>query len=120
MVGGILDPVTRELLYDDGLVALDQEGLTLRRYYFPLLLSKRIAYTDIVNVRQRAMGTWTGKWRLGGSGDLRHWAPLDIHRPKKDTAIVLDLGKFVRPAFSPDDPERVMALLREHVKSAAS
>ena len=109
----------REVLYDDGLVELDQEGITLRRYYFPLAVSKRISYTDILEYKQRAMGAWTGKGRLWGSGDLRHWAPLDLRRPGKDTAIILDLGKFVRPVFSPSDPERVIALLREHVRTAA-
>jgi len=110
--------VAREVLYDDDLVELDHESITLRRYYFPLAMSKRISYTDILDV-QRAMGAWTGKSRLWGSGDLRHWAPLDLRRPGKDTAIILDLGKFVRPVFSPSDPERVIALLREHVRTAA-
>jgi hypothetical protein len=54
----------RKVLYDDGLVELDQEGITLRRYYFPLAMSKRISYTDIVEYKQRAMGAWTGKGRL--------------------------------------------------------
>jgi hypothetical protein len=111
--------VAREVLYEDDLIELDHEGITLRRYYFPLAMSKRISYTDILDVQQRAMGALTGKGRLWGSGDLRHWAPLDLHRPKKNTAIILDLGKFVRPVFSPNDPERVMPLLHEHVRPAA-
>ena len=112
--------MARQVLYDDGLVELDQEGITLRRYYFPSAASKRILYTDILGLRQRAIGAWTGKGRLWGSGDLRHWAPLDLHRPKKDTAIILDLGKFVRPVFSPNDPERVMALLHQYIRLSGS
>ncbi|MBV9846954.1 MAG: hypothetical protein JOZ47_18095 [Kutzneria sp.] len=111
--------MTDEVLYDDGLVTLDHEGITLRRYYFPLAISKRISYAAIMEVRQQPMGTWSGKGRLWGSGDLRHWAPLDLSRPSKDTAIILNLGKFVRPVFSPNDPERVMAILQEQVKTAA-
>lgn len=107
--------MTRTVLYDDGLVELDQQGITLRRYYFPWAGSKHIPYANIQGVHRRSMGAWTGKGRLWGSGDLRHWAPLDLRRPKKDTAITLDLGKFVRPVFSPDDPARVMALLSQHV-----
>lgn len=109
-----------EVLYDDGLVELDEQSITVRWYYFPLALSKRIAYTEIRGIDHRAMGTWTGKGRLWGSGDLRHWAPLDLHRPTKDIAIVLDLGRHVRPVFSPDDPERVLALLHQHVPGSAS
>lgn len=107
--------MTRTVLYHDGLVELDQDSITLRRYYFPWAGSKRIPYTDIRDAHDRAMDAWTGKGRLWGSGDLRHWAPLDLHRRKKDTAIILDLGKFVRPVFSPDNPARVMTLLRQHV-----
>lgn len=103
------------VLYDDGLVSLDRDGITLRRYYFPWAGRKRIRYSDIAGVQQHPMSMWSGKGRLWGSGDLRHWAPLDPHRPRKDTAIVLDLGKFVRPVFSPDDPARVVELLSEHV-----
>ncbi len=109
-----------EVLYDDGLVKLDEEGITLRRYYFPFATSKHIAYTDIRHVEQRSMGVLTGKGRLWGSGDLRHWAPLDLQRGKKDTAIVLDLGRFGRPVFSPDDPGRVMAILRHHAPTTPS
>ena len=112
--------VADEVLYNDGLVELDRQGITLRRYYFPIATSKHIAYTDIRGVRLRPMGVWTGKGRLWGSGDLRHWAPLDPHRPRKTTAIILDLGTFIRPAFSPDDPERVFALLLEHTPKATT
>ena len=40
--------VAREVLYEDDLIELDHEGITLRRYYFPLATSKRISYTDIL------------------------------------------------------------------------
>lgn len=102
-------------LYDDGLVVLDERGLTLRRYYFPLGTSKRIEYADVRGVTECTIGTWTGRYRLWGSGDLRHWAPLDTHRSAKRSAIVLDLGGTVRPWFTPDDVGRVMSLLRERV-----
>lgn len=103
------------VLYTDNVVELNEQGITLRRYYFPLALSKHIPYTAIHNIEQRPMGIWTGKGRLWGSGDLRHWAPLDLHRPHKDTVIILDLGRYIQPVFSPNDPERVLALLHQHM-----
>ena len=39
--------VMKQALYDDGLVTLDADGLTIRRYYFPLGTSKRIPYVQI-------------------------------------------------------------------------
>jgi hypothetical protein len=103
----------KQVHYDDGLVQLDADGLTIRRYYFPLGTSKHILYSQIKGVQQRNMGTWTGKGRLWGSGDFRHWAPLDLRRPWKEKALILDLGTRVKPVISPDDPDRVLALIQE-------
>ena len=104
----------KQMLYDDGLVQLDSDGLTIRRYYFPLGTSKRIPYARIKGVQERHMGALTGKGRLWGSGDLRHWFPLDLRRPQKEKALVLDVGKSVSPVITPEDPDRVLALLQEH------
>jgi hypothetical protein len=101
--------------YDDGKARLDEGGLTLRRYYFPLGSAKRIPYADIRAVSVRPMGWWTGRGRLWGSAHPRYWLPLDGSRPRKDSLVVVDIGRRVRPAFSPDDPARVMELLGERV-----
>ena len=103
----------KQILYDDGFVTLDSDALTIHRYYFPLGTSKRIAYSSIKGMQEILIGFWTGKGRLWGSGDLRHWFPLDLRRPQKDKAIILDVGAWVRPVITPDDPDRVLALLRE-------
>jgi hypothetical protein len=41
-------------------------------------------------------------------------ASLDPARLRKTTGLILDLGHFVRPFITPDDPERVEAVIREH------
>jgi hypothetical protein len=46
--------------------------------------------------------------------DLRHWFNLDWHRPKKHVGLVLDLGKRTKPVITPDDPQRVVAVLCAH------
>jgi hypothetical protein len=58
----------------------------------------------------------SGKGRGWGSAHPRYWLPLDISRPRKDKLVVLDLGRFVHPAFSPDEPDRVIAILKQHVR----
>ena len=103
----------KQVLYDDGLVKLDLDGLTIRRYYFPLGMSKRIPYARIKGVQELHMGALTGKGRLWGSSDLRHWFPLDLRRPQKEKALLLEVGTWVRPVITPEDPERVLALLQE-------
>jgi len=102
-----------QALYDDGLVNLDRDGITIRRYYFPLATPKRIPYSRIKGIQEWRMGGLTGKWRIWGSGDLRHWSPLDTRRPRKDRALILDLGRWVKPTFSPNDPDRVLQILRQ-------
>ena len=104
-----------DVLYDDGGVVLDRDGITLRRYYFPLGSSKRIPYGRIHGVRARPMGWLTGKGRGWGSAHPGYWLPLDWSRPRKHTLVVLDLGGRVKPAFSPDDPDRVLEILAQRI-----
>jgi hypothetical protein len=105
-------------LYDDGRVMLDAEAVTLRRYYFPSGSPKRIPYRDIKDVRVQRMGWLTGKGRGWGTAHPRYWLPLDVTRPRKDKLVVLDLGQTVQPAFTPDEPERVVGIIRERLGRA--
>ncbi|MGO8948612.1 MAG: hypothetical protein ACLQUY_13315 [Ktedonobacterales bacterium] len=109
----------KPVLYDDGLVQLDSSGLTIRRYYFPFGTSKHIPYAQIKGVHQWRMGgPGTFKGRLWGSGDFQTWAPLDLRRPWKEKALILDIGTSVRPVITPNDPDRVLALLQEQTARA--
>lgn len=87
--------------YDDGRVFLDDEGVTLHRYYFPFGTSRRIPYRRIQRVRAEPMGWLTGKGRGWGSAHPGYWLPFDPARPRKSTLIVLELGGWVKPSFSP-------------------
>jgi hypothetical protein len=109
--------VGAEVLYDDGRVVLDRDGITLRRYYFPLGTSKRIPYDRILGVQAQRMGWLTGKGRGWGSAHPRYWLPLDTSRPNKDTLLVLDLGGYVKPACTPDDPTQVLEILAQHIRT---
>ena len=108
--------MSSEIEYDDGRAVLDRDGITLRRYYFPTGRSKHIPYGQIHSVEVRTMDWLSGKGRGWGSGHPRYWLPLDTSRPRKDKLVVLDLGSYVHPSFSPDEPDRVVAILRQHVK----
>ncbi|MDQ6849519.1 MAG: hypothetical protein M3070_06000, partial [Actinomycetota bacterium] len=63
----------------------------------------------------RPMGWLTGKGRGWGTAHPGYWLPLDTSRPRKNTLVVLDLGGKVKPAFSPDDPDRVLAILQRRI-----
>jgi hypothetical protein len=100
--------------YDDGLIQLDRHALTLRRYHFPSGTSKVIPVRSIRGYQATPLGTVTQRFRIWGSSDFRRWLPLDIRRPLKSTLITVDLpGHRLRPAFTPEDPTRFIALLDE-------
>lgn len=96
--------------YDDGLVACADDALVIRRYYFPLGTSKQVPYSTIRSVRSCA----AGKGRIWGSGDFIHWRNLDVHRPQKDTGLIIDTGRRIKPVITPDDPGEVIRVLSSH------
>jgi hypothetical protein len=100
--------------YDDGLVQLDREAITLRRYHFPSGTSKVIALGTIRGYKAEALGLVIQRFRIWGSSDLRRWLPLDVQRPFKSTLITLDIpGTWPSPAFTPARPDEFTALLDE-------
>jgi hypothetical protein len=102
-------------LYRDDYLVVDDTGVTIRRYYFPLATPKRIEFADIKDVIVEQMTWRTGKGRYWGASDPRFWMPMDWTRGKKDKVLVFDVGSRIRPCVTPDDPDRVVELLRSKV-----
>ena len=100
--------------YDDGLVQLDRQALTLRRYHFPSGTSKVIPLQSIRRYKAEPLGLFMQRLRIWGSSDLRRWLPLDVQRPLRSTLITLEVpGTWPSPAFTPEDPEEFLAMLAE-------
>jgi hypothetical protein len=100
--------------YDDGLVQLDGEALTLRRYHFPSGTSKVIPLVSIRGYSVKPLGLVLNRFQLWGPADLVRWLPLDIGRPLKSTMITLDVpGTRPSPACTPRDPDRFIEVLDE-------
>jgi hypothetical protein len=102
-------------LYEDPGLTLDENGITIHRYYFPMGGPKRIAYVDIRGVKSQPMGWITGKGRFWGASDPRYWFPLDLRRGNKPTVLILDVGARVKPCITPENPDRVLELLSARV-----
>ena len=104
-------------LYDDGRIVCDEDGLLLR-WYYPWG-AKRISYDTIKNVTELPLtgANSVRRWRIWGSGDFVHWWNLDPSRPRKTTALVLELGGRVRPTITPDEPATVEQIIREHLRA---
>lgn len=103
--------------YDDGLIQLDREAITLRRYHFPSGTSKIIRLRDIRGYRTSPLGLFLHRFRIWGSSDLRRWLPLDVWRPLKSTLVTLDVpGTYPNPACTPEHPAEFIELLDELLK----
>ena len=110
------DVVTsKATVYDDGRIACDDDGITIRWYY--LWGAKRIPYRAIRSAQTYPLTPLRGQRRLWGSPDFVHWYNLDGSRPGKETGIELDLGGSFRPCITPDDVEAVSRIIKEHVIS---
>ena len=105
--------------YDDGRIACDADGITIR-WYYPWG-AKRIPYTAIRSVERLPLTgvRRMGRGRIWGSGDFVHWWNLDPGRLRKEVALVLVLGTgaTIRPTITPDDPDAVERVLRERSSS---
>jgi hypothetical protein len=106
-----------EALYEDAGLVFDENGITIRRYYFPLAAPKRIAYNKIRGIRAKPISWASGIARFWGASHPRYWFPLDVHRASKQTLLILELGRWVRPCITPEDPDKVIALLKTRVKA---
>ncbi len=98
--------------YDDRTIVCGPDLLEIRSYYFPYG-TKRVPYAQIQGLRRfEITGPLSGKWRLWGTGNPRHWANLDLRRPRKTTGFVVDLGRRVSPVVTPDRPDEFESVLR--------
>jgi hypothetical protein len=101
------------LQYDDGLIQLDRQAITLRRYHFPSGTSKVIPLRAVRGYHTEGLGL-VNRFRIWGSTDLRRWLPMDLWRPIKSTLVTLDVpGTRPSPAFTPLRAEEFLAVLDE-------
>lgn len=104
--------MTEHTDYDDGRIRCDDDGIRIA-WYFPWG-AKRIPYSHVRGVEKLPLSGFNKirKWRIWGSGDFVHWWNLDSGRPRKDLALVLNVGRHIRPTITPDDPGAVEEILR--------
>jgi hypothetical protein len=107
-------------LYEDRWIRCEPDRLIIRGYYFPFGSRKAIAYRDIRSVTSHPLTALGGRWRIWGASDPRYWFHLDPGRPHKQTALILDLGKWVKPVITPDDAARAAAIIAQRRRPGAS
>lgn len=102
--------------YDDGRTRLDDDEILLRRYYFPFGRAKRIGWDEVRAARSTPLKLINGRWRIWGSGTPTVWLGLDGGRPKRTTLVTIDLGKRIKPAFTPVDPVAALDVVERRTR----
>ena len=98
--------------YRDPQITLDQTGLRLRHYYFPLATTKEISVERIESIKVAPLTFRTGKWRVWGSTTLKSWMPLDLGRSKKPTVIFVDDAHQIATRITRANPNEFIAGLK--------
>jgi hypothetical protein len=104
------------VLYRDGRVTLDQRGIVLHAYYVPFG-AKRIPYEAVRDAWPWPL-TGSRAFHARGPGWPRVWYQRDPRRGERDSAVVLDLGRWWRPVASPAEPAQVLAAIRSRIRPA--
>lgn len=99
--------------YKDNHLTINEAGITIQDYYFPLSSKKVIPWERLRSAHRFDMTFWTGKYRIWGMGLRPHWFNCDSDRSNKTVGFVLDTGSFIKAAITPDDPEKVREILSQ-------
>ncbi len=100
--------------YDDGLIQLDREAITLRRYHFPSGTSKVIPLRSIRGYKAEPWGCSRSGSASGAARTCAAGCPWTCGGPIKSTLVTLDVpGVRPRPAFTPQRPKEFLARLDE-------
>ncbi len=99
--------------YDDATVACGPDGILIRNFYFPSGRSRKIAWTEILSVKRKRLKMLNGKWRVWGMDFQRIWFHLDVMRPLKREAIVIDVGGLVKVGITPKNLEQVLTIIKQ-------
>jgi hypothetical protein len=100
-----------QALYEDAGLVLDEDGITIRRYYLLLSAPKRVAYNKIRGIKAKPVG-----WASFARRISRYRLPRDVHRAANQTLLILEMGRWIKPCITPEDPARVIAVLRDRVR----
>jgi hypothetical protein len=101
--------------YSDPRIEIGSHALRISGYYLPWG-TKRIPFDAIRVVRRVNMGWLTGRLRLWGTCNPGYWAHLDLKRPGKRVAFIVDTGQPINSFLTPDNPDAFEAALLAHAR----
>lgn len=109
-------PGTPPILYRDGMVTLDDEGIVVSAWFVPFG-RRRIRYDEIRHISEYPL-TGGRQWRVHGFGWPRRWYHRDWHRAERVVGLELETGAWLRPILTPVEVDVVKEILAERVPGA--
>lgn len=101
-------------LYQDGSILITDLAITISDYYFPTGNAKVIPWSDVKSVTLKKMGVLNGKYRAWGMGLGPVWF-YNEWRAKKDFLFIVDTGKIIKSALTPDDVEAAKKAIEQKI-----
>ena len=100
------------LQYNDKHIQIFDDRIKFKAWCLPWG-KKEIKLSHVQKVSERKMGTFSGKYRISGTGNFRDWFHYDAERPQKEKAIVLetDFKIYKRLWLTPDRHKEAFRLL---------
>ena len=107
--------------YQDECVDLSFKGLTIYKYYFPVMTSKVIPIHKIKNINLIELNRINGKYTFFGLSWKFIYYHLDRKRPNKTHGIIIEEeDNFIKIGITPDDTIKcfnVLKYLMKHMKN---
>ena len=99
--------------YKDEYIEVNQNNLTINKYYFPLFTSKTIPIEKIKNINIFELNAFNGKYRLFGFSLNFNYFHYDPKRSNKTHGILIEEeGNIISIAITPDDPKKCYNVLK--------
>ena len=99
--------------YKDDYIEVNQSGLTINKYYFPLFTSKTIPIEKIKTINIFELNAFNGKYRLFGFSLNFNYFHYDPKRSNKTHGILIEEeGNIISIAITPDDPKKCYNVLK--------
>jgi hypothetical protein len=113
-VGEATSPGRPPILYRDGMVTLDNEGVVVSGYYLPFG-RHRIPYDRIRAVTEHPL-TSGREFRLHGFVWPRYWYHRDARRSERGVGLELQTDTLLWPVLTPKDVDAVKELIGEQLE----
>lgn len=114
-IGTATRPGRPPILYRDGMVTLDRDGVVVSSYYLPFG-RRRITYDAIRGVDEHPLSGGRG-YQVHGYRWPRHWYHRDAQRAERSVGLELHTDGVLTPVITPIDVVAVKDLIEERIDS---